>query len=103
MIKVLLVKKEENIFHKLFDNNILALALNMCYMLIQKRTLANVHNNTDDKTIKLYKQYLQVGSGLEGYNCIAFDQAVATRKAQMDIQNAAKPRQQQHGYYRNNN
>ena len=78
----------------------------MCHMLIQKHTLVNVHNNTDNETTKLYKQYLQAGSGLEGYNYIAFDQAVATRKAQMDIQNVAKPRQQQqqqHGYYRNNN
>ena len=85
MIKVLLVKKEENIFHKLFDNDILALPLNMCHMLMQKRTLANVHNNTNDETAKLYKQYLQVGNGLEEYNCIALNQAVATKKAQITL------------------
>ena len=65
--------------------DILALALNMCQILIQKRNLAMVRNNTDEETAKLYKSYLAAGSSLEGINQVAFNQAVSIRKVQFDI------------------
>ena len=66
IVKVLRVKKELNLFHESFDNDILALTLNMCQMLIQKRNLNAVYNNTNEETAKLYKSYLLAGSRLEG-------------------------------------
>ena len=39
LVKVLIIKKEENVFHLGFDKDILALALNMCQILIQKCNL----------------------------------------------------------------
>ena len=53
LVKILIIKKEENVFHPGFDKDILALALNMCQILIQKHNLAMVCNNTDEETAKL--------------------------------------------------
>ena len=93
LVKVLIIKKEENVFHPGFDKDILALALNMCQILIQKCNLDIVRNNTDEETAKLYKLYLTTGSSLEEINQVAFNQAVSIRKVQFDIQGAVKPRQ----------